>query len=122
SVEALAILDDGRQQLKVAALPPFAFQPPRQFVARLRLDCYLALGTKLCAEAGEKQPDEVINLRNRRHRAFAAAATGALLDADRRRNAGNEVHVRPRKLLDELPGIEVHRIEKSPLSLGKQQV
>ena len=64
----------------------------------------------------------MINLRDGRHRALAAAAAVALLDADRRRNAGDEVHVRPRQLLDELPRIDVHRIEKPALAFGEQQV
>ena len=46
----------------------------------------------------------------------------ALLDADGGRNAGDQIHLRAGQLLDELAGIEVHRVQKSPLPLGKEQV
>ena len=49
-------------------------------------------------------------------------AAGALLDADRGRNAGDQVHVRPRHLLHELPGVDVHRIQETPLPFRKEEV
>ncbi len=64
----------------------------------------------------------MINLGDRGDGAFAAAAAGALLDADRGRDASDEIHVGTGHLLDELPGIHVHRIQEASLSLGKQEV
>ena len=61
----------------------------------------------------------MINLGDGGDGAFSAAAAGALLDADGRRNAGDQIHIRPGELLDELPGINVHRIEKPPLAFGE---
>jgi hypothetical protein len=63
----------------------------------------------------------MINLGDGGHRAFAAAARLPLFDADRRRNAGDQIHLRPRQLLDELPGIDIHRIQKPALPFGKKQ-
>src|ERR1017187_7126484 len=64
----------------------------------------------------------MINLRHGRDGALAAAARIALLDAHGRRNAGDEVNVRPGELLDKLPRIDVHRIQKAALPFRKQQV
>jgi len=63
-----------------------------------------------------------MDLRNGGDGALTAAAAGALLDAHRWRDAGNQVHVRPGQLLHELPGIDIHRVQKTPLPLGKEQV
>ena len=54
--------------------------------------------------------------------AFAPAAAVALFDADGRRNAGDEVHVRTGQLLDELPRVNVHRIEETALAFGEQKI
>src|SRR5439155_10473319 len=63
-----------------------------------------------------------IKLGDRRDGALAAAARIALLDADGRGYAGDEVHVRPGHLLDELPRVGVHRIEETALAFCKEQV
>ena len=121
-VEAFAISHDRRQKPEVAAFAPFGFKPAGDFVARLRFDGDLAIGTKLRPEPGEQQADEMVHLSNGSDRALAAAAARALLDADRRLDARDKVHVWPRKLLDELPGINIHRIEEPSLPFGKQQI
>ena len=121
-VEALAILDHRRQQEQVPAPPALRLQPPSHFIARLGLDGALAARAKRRAQPREEQAQEMINLRHRGDGAFAAAARLALLDAHRRGNAGDQIHLRPRQLLDELAGIEVHRIQKAPLPLGEEQV
>ena len=64
----------------------------------------------------------MVDFRNCSHGALATAATGALLDTDGGRNAGNEIDIRAGKLLDELAGIEAHGIQESPLSLSKEQI
>ncbi len=121
-VEALAIPHHGRQQQQVTALAQFVPQPPPQFIARLRFDRHLAIRTELRPQPREEQPDEMIDLRDGGHGALAPAAAGALLDAHRRGDAGDQVHVRPGQLLHELPGIDVHGIQEPPLPFRKQQV
>ena len=64
----------------------------------------------------------MIYLGDSRDGAFAAAARVALFDADRGRNARDEIDVRAGHLLGELPGVGVHRIEETPLTLGKQEI
>src|ERR1035438_5568889 len=64
----------------------------------------------------------MMNLRDCGHGALATASAGALLNAHRWRDADDQVHVRPGKLLHELPGIDIHGVEKAPLPLRKQQV
>ena len=64
----------------------------------------------------------MVDFRNCSHGALATAATGALLDTDGGRNAGNEIDIRAGKLLDELAGIKTHGIQEPPLSLGKEQI
>ena len=121
-VKTLAVFHDGRQQEQIAALLHLRQQTAAHLVARLRLDPRLTIGAILRAEPREEQAQEVIDLRDRGHRALAAAAGIALFDADRRGNAGDEVHVRPGHLLDKLPRVSVHRIEEAALALGKNQV
>ena len=65
----------------------FAYQLAAQFIPCLRLAPALAIGTILRPEPRKEQPQEMINLGHGRDGAFAAAARGPLLDADRRRNA-----------------------------------
>ena len=91
-------------------------------IARLRFHRRLAGRTKLRAKPGEEQPDEMIDLRDGGHRALAAAARGALLNADRGGQAGDEVHIGPRHLLHELPRVGVHGIEEAALPLGENQI
>ena len=97
-------------------------QPPAQLIASLGLHGHLAIRTELRSQPREEQPDEMMDFGDGGHSALAPASAGALLDADRRGNAGDEIHVRTGQLLHELPGIDVHRIEKTPLPLRKQQI
>ena len=50
------------------------------------------------------------------------AARLALFNADGRRDAGDEIDFRARQLLDKLPGVEIHRIQKPALAFGEQKV
>ena len=54
--------------------------------------------------------------------AFAATPAGSLLDADRWRNTSDQIHIGTRELLDELPGIDVHRIEETALAFSEKQI
>src|SRR5262249_25306363 len=121
-VKALAVLHHGREEKQVAAALQLALQSPSKFIAGLGLDRELAIRTELRSQPREEEPDEMINLGHGGDRAFAAAAGIALLDAYGRRNAGDQVDVRPRKLFDELPRVDVHRIQKAPLSLREDEV
>ncbi len=107
-VETLAVPDHRRQQHQVAALAQLPLQTPAQFVAGLRLDRHPALRAELCAQPRKEQADEVMNLRDRGHRAFAPAAADALLNTHRGRDAGDQVHVGPRQLLHKLSRVDVH--------------
>ena len=121
-VKTLAIFHHRREQQQIAAPPRFRRQPRCQLVARLRPHRPLAVRTILRAQPGKQQAQEMINLRDSGDGALAPAPRDALLDAHRGRNAGDQVHLGPRQLLDELPGVSVHRVQKTALSLRKQQV
>ena len=82
----------------------------------------LAVGAILRAEFDVQQAQEVIDLGERRDGALAAAAAGALLDRDRRRNAENRVHVRSRRRLHELARVGVEGFEIAALTLVEQDV
>src|SRR5262249_8123390 len=119
TVKTFAVADHRRKQQQIAALLQFTLQPSADFITSLPFGRHLAVGTELRPEPREKQAEEVVNLGDGRHGALAAAAGVALLDAHRGRDAGDEVRVRPRKLLDELPRVNVHRIEKASLAFGE---
>src|ERR1041385_4499721 len=121
-VKAFSIPHNRRQKLQIATLFALSFEPPRHFIPRLRFHRDVTIRTKLRAQPRKQQPDKMIYLRDRRDRAFAAATARPLLDADRRRNTRNEIYVWPRKLLDELPRINIHRIQESALPFGKQKI
>ena len=121
-VEAFAILDDRGQHLQWAALLYLRLQSPGKLVAGLRFDGNLALRTVLGAETREEQAQEMIDLRDGGHRAFAATARVALLDADGGRYSRDQINVGPDELLDKLPRVGVHRIEKAPLAFGKKKI
>ena len=93
-VKALPVLYHRRQQQQVAAPAKLMAQSPAEFVARLGRHRNLAVWTKLRSQPGEEQPHEMINFRDGGHGALAPASAGALLDADRRREARDQVHVR----------------------------
>ncbi len=105
-VVALACHDERRQQ-RDARAAMLAQQPRGDRGGALRLDGDIAIGAVLGAELHVEQPQEVMDLGQRRDRALAAAAAGALLDGDRRRNAEYRVHVGPGGGLHELPRIGV---------------
>lgn len=121
-MKALAIADDRREQFQLAAFAGLFPELAAEFVPALRLDRNAAVGTMLHAHPGEKQAQVVEYFRDRGDGALAAAARVALLDADRGGDAGDEIDVRARKLLDELSRVGAHGIQEPPLSLGEKEV
>ena len=88
----------------------------------LFLDRQIAIGTKLRAGLGEEQPEKMINLRHRGDGRFAAAARDALLDGDAGRHAFDQIDIRLFQLLDELPRVGRHAVEKTALPFGKKNI
>ena len=88
----------------------------------LRRDRDFAVGTVLRAQSHVEQAQEVIDLGQGRDRALEAAAAGALLDGDGRRDAVDGVDVRPRRGLHELARVGVERFEVAALPLVEQDV
>ena len=64
----------------------------------------------------------MINLGHRRDRRFAATAGDALLDRHARRQTGNKIDIRLFQLLDKLPRIRRHTVEKSSLPFSEQNI
>ena len=110
------------EQQKIAAPLQFGLQPASKLIPRLRLHRELAIRTILRPQPRKQQPQEMIDLGYGCHRAFPAASAGALLDRNGRRNSSDQIHVRPGKLLHELPRVRVHRIEEPALSLREQKI
>ncbi len=88
----------------------------------LRLDRHVAVGAVLRAQLHEQQAQEMVDLGLCRDRALRAAAAGALLDGDRRRNAEDRVDVGLRRRLHELARIGVQRFEVAALPLCEKDV
>ena len=88
----------------------------------LWLDRQVAIRAILRAELHIEEPQEVIDLRERRYRALASAAAGALFDGNGWRDAKDGIHVGARRRLHELPCIGVQRFEVAPLALVEQDV
>ena len=120
-MKTLARLDERRQHSH-AALAGQAFGAFGHRRGSLFLHGHVAFWTKLRSQLGEHQPQEMINFRDRRHRRFAAAARDPLFDGHARRQSRDQVHIGLFELLDELPCIRRHRIEKSPLPFRKENV
>ena len=91
-------------------------------VKRLRLDAAVAGRAVLGAELHIEQPQEVIDLGERGHRALASAATGALFDRDRRRNTEDAVDIGSRGRLHELARIGIERFEIAALAFTEDDV
>ncbi len=121
-MEPLPAPNDGREKQQIAPRLQFAEQRFAHLVAGAAFDGQLAIRAIRGAELGEEQPEEMIDLRHGGHGALASAPGCALLDADRRRNAGDEVDVGPGHLFHELPGVGAHGVEEPALALGKKDV
>ena len=88
----------------------------------LFLDRQIAIRAKLRSGFGEEQPQKMINFRHGGDGRFAAAARDALLDRDAWRQTFDQIDVRFLELLDELPRIGRHRIEKSALPFREKNI
>lgn len=121
-VKSFAVFDDRGEQRQVAARAKLRLQPALQLVTSLRFHRRLAIRAILNAKSCKQQADEMINLCDSRDRAFAAASAGALLNANRWRNARDQINVRSGQLLHELPGVNVHGVQEPPLAFGKNQI
>jgi hypothetical protein len=98
---------DQRSQQGDAFAAMFLEQSRGDGVRGLRLDARFANRTVLHPQLHIQQAQEMIDLGERRHRALASTAAGALLNGHRRRDAENRIDIRTRGRLHELPGIGV---------------
>ena len=64
----------------------------------------------------------MVDLGDRRHGGFSAAASDALLNRHARREAFDRVHIWLLKLIHELAGVGGHAIEEAALALGEEDV
>ena len=88
----------------------------------LFFDRQIAIRTKLRAGFGEEQPQKMINLGHRGDGRFAAATRDALFDGNGRRQALDQIDIRLLQLLDELPRVGRHAVEKTALSFGEKNI
>ena len=86
------------------------------------LNCDMAFRTVLGAEFGKKEPEELMDLGDGGNRGFSTTSGDALLDGDTGRKALNPIDIGFFKLIDKLPGVRGHAVEKAALSLGKKNV
>ncbi len=74
------------------------------------------------AQAGVEQAQVVVQARQRADRGSRVARGGPLIDGDRRREAVDRAHHRPRHAPEELPGIRRERLEIAALRLAADRV
>ncbi len=120
-MKTFARFDQRREHLERSA-PRRRFHLPDDRGKTLFFDRQIAVGTELRAGFGKEQPKKMINFRDRRDGRFAAAARDALLDRDARRQSFNQVDIRFFQLLDELPRVGRHAVEKTALAFGEKQI
>jgi hypothetical protein len=88
----------------------------------LRRDRASAVRAELHAQLHVHQAQEGMDLGQRRHRALASAAAGALLDRHRGRDAEHAVDVGPAGRLHELARVGVERFQIAALALAEDDV
>src|SRR5262249_2278556 len=88
----------------------------------LPCDRQIAFWTKLCSGFCEQQSEEMVNFRHRRDGRFAAAARHPLFNRHARRQSADQIDIGFLELLDELPSIRRHAVEKTALPFSKQDV
>ena len=121
SVIALAALDQRRQDTQFLAARAF-LEPRENFGWRLADGGFVGLGIAHLAELGVEQAHKLKNFGDGRDGAFTPAARDALLDRDRRRDAGDRVDIGPLELLDELPRVGVEAVEIAALAFGEEEI
>ena len=114
--------DDERREQRDALPRVVAHQPHRDALLALRRDRRVVVGAVLRAELHVEEPQEMVDLGQRRDGALAPAAARALLDRDGRRDAEDRVDVGTRRRLHELARVGVQRFEVAALALGEQDV
>jgi hypothetical protein len=121
AVFALATPDHRRKDHRASP-----FDHRRQLVddllRRLLPDRLVALVAANLAEPGHQQPEIVVNLRHRRHRAPRISAASPLVDRNGRLEPFDQIDVRPLHLVQELPRIHRQALDVLPLALRKQRV
>src|SRR5437868_7509953 len=85
----------------------------------LFFDGQIAVRAKLRSGFREKKTKEMVNLGHRRNCRFAATSRDSLLDRNTGRQSTDQIDIGFLELLDELPCIRRHAVEKSTLPLGK---
>ena len=120
-VKALAAAHDRRQQL-AAAGAEILLQAIPDLPARLRMDGAITARAVLLAHLGVEQAKIVVDLGDRRDGRFPAAAAGALLDRDGRRNAEQQLDVRLGEHLEKLTRVGRQAVDVAPLALGVDDV
>ena len=94
----------------------------QDLLGRLLLDRLATLGTKRLSQSGHQQPQIVIDLGNRRHGAARVLVPWPLIDADRRLQTIDQIHVRPLHLSQHLAGGHRQALDKLPLSFGIDRI
>ena len=89
---------------------------------RLRGDLPAALVAVRDADAGEEEPEVIVDLGDRADGRARVRGGGLLLDGDRRREAVDEIDVRLLHLLEELARVGRERLDVPPLPLGVDRV
>ncbi len=89
---------------------------------RLRADGHAALVAARFAQAGEKQPQVIINLGDRSDRAAGIVAAGPLVDGDCRLQSLDQINVGPFELIKELPGVRREAFDILPLPFGVDRI
>ncbi len=88
----------------------------------LRLDRQIAVRAVLSSQLDVQQSQEVVDLRERRHRAFASASACTLLDGHRGRDSENRIDIRSGRRLHELARVGVQRFEVTALPLIEKNI
>ena len=120
-VLALALADDRGQDLEPGALGHLE-DAVDDLLRRLLGDRLAADRAVRLADAGEQQPQVVIDLGDRADRRARVARRGLLVDRHRRRQALDEVDVGLVHLAEELPGVGRQRLDVAALAFGEDRV
>ena len=96
--------------------------PLDDLVAGLGLEHAVALRAVCRADPREEHPQEVVNLRHRRHGRPRIGTGRFLRDRDRRRESRHAVDVGPGQLSEKLPGERRQAFDVAPLPLGIERV
>src|SRR4029077_2737175 len=85
-------------------------------------DRQIAVWAKLRSSFRKQKPKKMVDFGHRCDRGLAAATRDTLFNRHTRRQAADQINIGLFELLDELPRIRRHTVEKAALSFGKQDV